>query len=35
MMAIDFETKNTACVPFLVALALERAVYQRHDGHGR
>jgi RNA polymerase sigma factor (sigma-70 family) len=35
VMAIDFETKNTACAPFLVALTLERSVYQRHDGDGR
>ena len=27
VMSIDFETKGTACSPFLVALTLERAVY--------
>jgi RNA polymerase sigma factor (sigma-70 family) len=34
VMAIDFETKNTACAPFLMALTLERSVYQRHDDNG-
>ena len=31
VMSIDFETKNTACAPFLVALTLESSVYQRDD----
>ena len=30
-MSIDFETKDTACSPFLLALTLERAVY--HEGN--
>ena len=31
VMSIDFETKGTACSPFLIALTLERAVY--HEGN--
>jgi hypothetical protein len=26
VMSIDFETKNTVCAPFLIALTLERAI---------
>jgi RNA polymerase sigma factor (sigma-70 family) len=33
--AIDFETRDTACAPFLVALTLERAVYRGDDPAGR
>jgi hypothetical protein len=33
--ALDFETKNTACAPFLVALTLERVVYRRDGNAGR
>jgi RNA polymerase sigma factor (sigma-70 family) len=29
--AIDFETKNTICAPFLVALTLERTLHTRED----
>jgi RNA polymerase sigma factor (sigma-70 family) len=32
---IDFETRDTACAPFLVALTLERAVYREGDADGR
>jgi hypothetical protein len=32
---IDFETKDTACAPFLVALTLERALYRREEAAGR
>jgi hypothetical protein len=35
VMSIDFETKNTACSPFLVALTLERAVYHHEERAGR
>jgi hypothetical protein len=35
VMAIDFESKNTACAPFLVALTLERTLYRRDDTAGR
>jgi hypothetical protein len=33
--AIDFETKDTACAPFLIALTLERALYRGGDSAGR
>jgi RNA polymerase sigma factor (sigma-70 family) len=32
---IDFETKDTACAPFLVALTLERALYRTDDAADR
>jgi len=35
VVAIDFETKNTVCAPFLVALTLERVLYHRDDTAGR
>jgi hypothetical protein len=35
VLEIDFETKNTVCAPFLVALTLERAVYSREDAASR
>jgi RNA polymerase sigma factor (sigma-70 family) len=33
--AIDFETRNTACAPFLVALTLERALYETESSSAR
>jgi RNA polymerase sigma factor (sigma-70 family) len=33
--AIDFETTDTACAPFLVALTLERAIYEGGPDAGR
>jgi hypothetical protein len=35
VMAIDFESKNTVCAPFLVALTLERALHRQDDIAGR
>ncbi len=35
VLAIDFETRNTACAPFLVALTLERTLHRRGDATGR
>lgn len=32
---VDFETKDTACAPFLVALTLERTLYPDSDSDGR
>lgn len=34
-MAINFESKNAPCAPFLVALTLERTLHRRDDGAGR
>jgi RNA polymerase sigma factor (sigma-70 family) len=35
VLTIDFETTNTACAPFLVALTLERTLHRRGDTVGR
>jgi RNA polymerase sigma factor (sigma-70 family) len=35
VLTIDFETKDTACAPFLVALTLERTLHRRGDADGR
>jgi RNA polymerase sigma factor (sigma-70 family) len=34
VLTIDFETRNAACAPFLVALTLERTLYGRGDDAG-
>jgi hypothetical protein len=35
VLTIDFETRNTACAPFLVALTLERTLHRRGDASSR
>ncbi len=35
VMAMDFESKNTPCAPFLIALTLERTLHRRSDAAGR
>jgi hypothetical protein len=35
VLSIDFETKDTPCAPFLVAMTLERTLYRRGESAGR
>jgi hypothetical protein len=35
VVALDFETRDTACAPFLIAMTLERRIVRRGDGDGR